>query len=211
MPRRCGRRRSRRRRPGSPRITSVRPPGARGGTAPASSSAGTVTTFARRRRTGAGWQGNRCHGPPRHWGTGPGRRRPLRMPWVYAPVTAESGHGPGCPLFLAWTAQCLHLSPGKRQASTEPRMPGGTETPTLPGRPFRTRPSQQSPRHTLTPDRVTHIKCYHCYITRLLNPADTTGAKWAIRAYESYRPAARAGAERLAYLGTERARHYYVP
>src|SRR5215472_11477370 len=58
----------------------------------------------------------------------------------------------------------LHLSPGERQASTEPRyaVRRRKRRPILVGA-FCARPSQQSLGHTLTLDRVPHIKCYHCY------------------------------------------------
>src|SRR6185437_14859360 len=194
---RCGRRRPRRRRPRSLRITSVTRPGARDGTAPASSSARSVTTSAWRGEPDGGWPGNyRCGAPcrcrPRRRGTGPGLRAPLRMRWGRAPVTAEACHGPDCPLSLAWTAQCCtsHLGNGRRPLSRG--KPREAKTPTLLGRPFCARPSQQSLGLTLTPGRVTHIKCYHCYLKILSMLEDATGAKWALRAYESYRPGTRA-------------------
>src|SRR5215471_6900146 len=98
----------------------------------------------------------------------------------------------GLPVISRLDRTVLHLSPGERQASTEPRG-------------CRAQPKHRTPRPailraavsanlglTLTLARVTHIKCYHCYLKILLTSEDATGAKWALRAYESYRPGTRA-------------------
>jgi hypothetical protein len=79
------------------------------------------------------------------------------MPLRPAPMTGGPRQGPRCLFSIAWTAQYLHLSPGKQQAPTEVQGPMRNRKWV---KSFRARPSQRSQEPTLTPAGPSHPSCY---------------------------------------------------
>src|SRR5690242_5307570 len=85
-------------------------------------------------------------GEPLSWGAEPLLAAPPRD-WPRLAGAAKDAVGTGAgdrssvspaglPVISRLDRTVLHLSPGERQASTEPRMPHGVRTPALRGRPF---------------------------------------------------------------------------